>query len=396
VTWIVPVAAMFSAQFGAAFPLRVLPVLAPIAIEKAALSPGAVGYLASCAAVGSMVASLATGRLVDRFGAVGALQLTMLVGTAAAAIQGVPFVWAFAIGSFLAGVCDGPTPVAGSAVLYQIAPGSARNLLFSIKMLGGPVGGLVAALTLPQMARSGVWWSGPCLAASVTALMYIFIRSTAAKWPSASTGSTRPALTVDVFVIPLYGLLSDRHARRLGVIGFLLAFAQGSWYAFYVLALVQELGRTLVGAGALLAIALGTGIVARLLIAGVTDILGRGESIFVMLYLCSALPCFLLAYSTPDVSDTALVVVSVLFGFTLRGWVGLQHAELARRTPQHLISSVSGAAVSLMFFGAAASGPVFAAVVDRTGGYRLGFAGLGVIALLVGIPLWLMPDQKRS
>ena len=104
-----------------------------------------------------------------------------------------------------------------------------------------------------------------------------------------------------------------------------------------------------------------------------------------MLYLLSAIPCFWLVSSNSNTNDLALTTISILFGFSLRGWTGLQQAELARTTPGDQISDVTGASVFIMFFGITLSGVVFAAIVDLTGGYRVGFTLLGVLSVVNGL-----------
>ena len=386
-TWAVPLAAMFGTQFAAAFPLRILPVLAPLATAEAGIAESAIGYLATLAAGGSMIAAFVTGRLVARFGTVATLQAAMCLGVAAAAFQSLPLAWAFAAGSILAGFSDGPTPIGGNDALQQTAPERSRNLLFSIKMLGGPLGGLAAGLALPQVASFGTWRAGPALAAGVPFAMLLFILATSRRWPAPQAPISRLQTAPIAFLGPIRALLSLRYARRLALIGLFLALSQGAWYTFYVSYLVHELGRTLIFSGAMVSVALGSVIAGRLVVAALADVTGKGELILLLLCITSGIPWTTLIVCTDATPDIYLIVNAILFGLTLGGWVGLQHAEIARTTPQDMITDVSSAAVFLMFLGLTLSGAIFALTMGLSGGYRLGFSGLAVLAVLIGIGL---------
>ena len=197
---------------------------------------------------------------------------------------------------------------------------------------------------------------------------------------------------------PLRLLFAFSPARRLALVGMALGLAQGVWYAYFIAYLVDELDRTIVFAGAAFSLSLAFGVVVRFVIAAVADVLKGAEGVFMLLAMCSAVPWFVLITLTPDSNDATIMGVSALFGMTLGAWLGLQQAEIARRTSPDSVAEVSGAAIFLMFVGLAASGAIFATSLAWSGGFRLGFVCLGMLAFAAGaLGFWAaMTDQNRS
>jgi len=394
----VPMAVMVGAQFASAFPLRVIPVLLPVSSVAVGLPPTAIGYLASLATVGSMIASLYTGYFVNRWGSARVLLFSMICGLVASLFMCIPLALTFAIGSIFAGFGDGPTISAGNLVLSQGAPEEIRNTLFSLKMLGGPLGGISAGVLLPHAAALEGWWAGPLIAAVVVTVLAVSIKATMPHWPEDRRrlrDSVQETLSI---VAPLRLLFAFSPARRLALVGMALGLAQGVWYAYFIAYLVDELDRTIVFAGAAFSLSLAFGVVVRFVIAAVADVLKRAEGVFMLLAMCSAVPWFVLITLTPDSSDAIIMGVSALFGMTLGAWLGLQQAEIARRTSPDSVAEVSGAAIFLMFVGLAASGAIFATSLAWSGGFRFGFVCLGMLAFAAGaLGFWAaMTDQNRS
>src|SRR3546814_15451906 len=58
---------------------------------------------------------------------------------------------------FLMGLSNGTANPAGSDVLQRYSPPGTRNLIFSIKQAGVPLGGVIAGLAIPAMVISVGW-----------------------------------------------------------------------------------------------------------------------------------------------------------------------------------------------------------------------------------------------
>ena len=368
---------MFLAQYAAAFPLRLLPILAPVVSGVAGFSEALVGYLAATVSIGALTGSLFVGRLEARFTAVGTLQLTMLLSALAALCMTQPSVWAFFLGCFLAGLADGPTPAAGSADLQRCAPDGLRSTLFSAKMLGGSLGGMSAGLAFPYVAGRWGWEFGPWLAAGVALGVLCYLSMTATVWP-------RPAPHIAPRRGWKFAVPKLPYARRLAAIGAIMSVTQGVWFAYYVSFLVRELGHSVAFAGAMVSVSLFSVVMSRVGLALLADVTGQGQRILALVCLSAGLPWLGLCITTPQTPQTLIVALSVLFGATVGGWVGLQHAELARTTPNENLADATGFATTLMFLGLALSGVIFSSVITVTRGFVAGFAGLAALSLITG------------
>jgi len=390
----VPTMAMFLAQFATAFPMRILPMLAPLMMASTGIEANAIGYFSTVAAAGAMSSALLSAHLVDRYGSPRTLQIALLVGAVATIFlaQSQPLLLFF--GSFMAGLADGPTPSTGNADLQRSASLHLRNTLFSIKMLGGPLGGMAASLLLPAVALHAGWGASAMMAGAVALCVCAVIFLSENYWPVVQQARTSDLGTTAPVAQALRILGQTSYARRLIFAGGVLAISQGAWYAYYMTYLVQELSRSLVFSGAMISIALVSVVIARLFLAWVADISGKGQTIFSLLCLSAGLPWIALAFSTPTTPDVLIMALSVLFGVCQGGWLGLQHAEFARTTSSADIAEVSGTATFVMFAGLAASGALFAGLAHLTGGYHIGFAALSCMTLLLGGYLLSRPQVE--
>lgn len=377
--------ALFLAQFACAFPLRLLPILAVFAFVDAGISPSLVGIFASVSAAGALTGSIAVIWLQPALGSVRALQLAVLMaGLSALCMSGASPGW-FLLGSFLAGLADGPTPSLGSAELQRSAPTRLRTSFFSVKMLGGAAGGLTAGVVFPLVAQVDTWRHA-CWVSAMVALSVVFhIAMTARHWPQPS-GTVRLAdpATSRYSLGAIRTVWQLPSARRLALLGAVMSVVQGVWYAYYVTYLVEELGQSLVYAGMMMSLSLLGVILSRIVLSLVADAIGNGGRILGWTCLCAAVPWIGILMVGPASVAVMVPLLSVLFGATLGAWIGLQHAELAGSMPPELILPAAGLMTFLMFLGLAASGILFATLLRLTHSYDAGFVALALICLAVG------------
>jgi MFS family permease len=388
-------AAMGLAQAATAFPLRILPLLAPVLLLNAGAPVSAIGYLASVAMLGAMVGSLATGALCARFGSRRSLLLAMALASCAALLHRGATLMAFAIASLLAGVADGLTPAAGNSLLQRATSVHEQQRLFALKMIGGPVGGLAASLLLPRIASTSLTWGAPLVAAGVTAIVGVLLVASKGRWPDEVPREAAAGKVADNASMGLALLARRRELRSIAALGFVLAFSHGVWYAYFVVFVVADVGVPLVTAGMLMSIALGAGIVARLTFGFVAHRFARPDQLLGALCVGSAAPWF--ALSGFDSRDGLWigVLIAAAFGATLGGWLGVQQAEISRRAPAEHVDRVSGAAAFLMFVALTLSGACFALLQDAVGGSRIGFRILAVAALFSGV-IALLPRRATA
>src|SRR3546814_17046802 len=82
------------------------------------------------------------------------LQLMLILGAASMALFLHSSVSIALLACFLMGLSNGTANPAGSEVLQRYSPPGKRNLIFSIKQAGVPLGGVIAGLAIPAMVIS--------------------------------------------------------------------------------------------------------------------------------------------------------------------------------------------------------------------------------------------------
>ena len=120
--------------------------LAAIAPEVAAdldIPTAYIGFQVSIVMGCGMFTALVAGSLIARWGACRILQSTLFLGGFGCALTAVPDVFAVAAGSLVIGFAYGMPTAAASHLLARFAAGRHRNLLFSIKQSGVPLGAMV-------------------------------------------------------------------------------------------------------------------------------------------------------------------------------------------------------------------------------------------------------------
>jgi sugar phosphate permease len=149
-------AAGTAAQTGAAVFGVGLPVIAPTLQSAYGLSIGQVGVLLAAPWVGATVTLLPWGLAADRFGERFALALGL--GASAVLLVGCAYASTFhdLLGLLaLAGAAGSSVQSASGRAVMQWFSAEERGLALGIRQTSIPLGGLIAALTLPAIADSG-------------------------------------------------------------------------------------------------------------------------------------------------------------------------------------------------------------------------------------------------
>ncbi len=275
-------------------------------------------------------------------------------------------------------------------MLKRFTPPAHRNLVFSIKQAGVPLGGVLGGLAIPPLIESMGWR----LAAVVVAA--VCIAATLLTWPFRSR--IDPPLEQRMqyrlvsfrltdILVPLRSLSRGNRLWRASWVGCLLAIAQAC------LGDVRgDLSRR--GAGP---VAQHGGSRVR---GDADDQHDRPYDARVdrrprrppaprrcrLLALGSAVSTILLGFSTPAWPLWSFVVLAAVAGIAVSGWNGVQIAEVARRSPPELIGETAAGSVILIFMANMLTPVAFAAFVAVTSRYDLAFLVCGAFSL-VCLPL---------
>src|SRR5438874_9388537 len=309
-------------------------VLAPEIAESFAIAPKWIGVFVGIVYAGAMIASLACGGFIERFGAIRVSQFGVLVCAAATLMIALAPAHATALlacGALLIGIGYGPITPASSHVLIRTAPPSRLALTFSIKQTGVPAGAALAGAALPACALL-VGWRFSLLAAALMGIAVVAAAQPVRAGLDADRGP-RGSLSPAAILRPLAIVWRSRTLIELALVSFIYAGTQVCLTSFLVVYLTESISWSLVGAGFALTAATLGGVVGRIAWGMVADRVLPPRSVLGVIGIAACLCSGVLAAATPAWPTVALVVTVTLFGATATGWNGVQLAEVARHAP---------------------------------------------------------------
>ena len=238
-----------------------LPSIGPALRAEYGLSLSGFGTLLGAVWLGATVALIPWGLATDRLGERIALSVGLFGSGLALAVGATGGRVVLTAAFVLAGVLGAVANVASGRVVMGWFDFAERGMAFGLRQAAVPLGGALAALTLPALVaatdpRAGPLFlgAGSVLAAAACA---IGLRDPASERSSG------------------WGPLRDRRVYRLAVGSALLVALQAAVIGFTVLFLHDERGVSNVAAGAVLAATQVVGIVLRILVGRWSDRLGR-------------------------------------------------------------------------------------------------------------------------
>ena len=360
------------------------PALAPEIGGGLAIAPVLVGSLISLVYGVAMLLSLIAGQTLRRYGACRQSQAALVAFALACGSAASGSLPGLVLAGLLLGIGYGLVNPATSHLLARVTPPERRNIVFSLKQTGVPLGGVLAGLATPALALAFGWQ------AAVGGLALVSLLFAAALIP------LRPALDDDrepaahVLRRPLAGLslvLRLAPLRWLSIAVFFLSAVQLCLSAYLVVFLVEEGGLSLVAAGALLAATQAAGFSGRLLWGWLADRIGDGNGVMLGLAGVMLLASVATALVTPAWPLTAVYGLFLVFGITAIGWNGVFMAEVARLAPRGEVGNATAGALVPTFGGVLFGPSFFALAYAAIGSYAMTFGGLALAALAAGLSL---------
>jgi MFS family permease len=367
-----------------------IPAVAPKVAESYGIPSALVGYQISFLAVAMIVALAFGSKLNRRWGSTRMQQIGLGLVATGGLIAILPHAAFFFLASIPLGLGYGTLTPSASNLLIRFTPEARRNLIFSLKQTGVPLGGIGAALITPAVAVA--WgWQWAIIGNSLALYMLVLVLQRAhPHWdtdrdPQASIGGNPFSGVVDIWRHPAL--------RMLSLSGGCFVVVQFGITTFTVILFNEELGWGLIEAGIVLTASQVGGVAGRLFWGWMADHMGDAFSALivlgVVLVLSSAL-CFAL---TPDWSMVAACALFFVMGSTASGWNGAFLAEIARIAPREQISPLTGGSLVYVNSGKAVGPIVFANVALLTGDYALTFA---LLALPAAAGLWCLWAAHRG
>lgn len=358
-------------------------VIAPALGNLLQVDPALIGFQVSFVYGGAMFAVIYGGRLVQRFGACRTQQICVAMSAIGALLAMVPNLWLLPVASILMGVGTGPATPAASHLLNRFTDPANRNLIFSLKQTGVPLGVVAAAFVMPPLTITwGASWA--FLAIALIALaMLVLLQPLRDAWDDDRVPGTR--LIQD----PLGGVpVVWRHPvlRWLALSAFFYAFCQLCVTSFAVTMLVTEIGFGLVQAGLLLSLIQLSGVGSRIVFGLLADRIGNALGTLAAVGLVTAVMCLVTVFLSPGWPRTGLYLMLVCLGASAVGWTGMFIAEVARVAPKGQVGVATSGAIAFNFLGILCGPALFALAYQGIGSYAQTF-GLLVFVALAGVAM---------
>ena len=360
-------------------------VLAPVASLDIGVPATMVGVVTALIYLSAAMAAPAAGARVPRVGAVRVTQIGLLLSGAGLALSVFAHPAVVIVAALVIGLGYGPSTPSGSAMLIEQTPPRLRNVIMSVRQTGVPLGGALAGFTIPWLITWDGWRTAVLVCASACAVVALALQPLRHRFDhptvraSAARAGFRDALRL---------LLSHAELRRISLTAFLFGGVQLTFASFLVVFMVERAQLSMVRAGAVLSVAMLSGMIGRLLWGAAADYFRNARVVLIALGTVTALCALIMTQVTPQWPYVALLILAGVYGAVTLGWNGVYIGELARVAPPGKVAMATGASLACAYFGAVFVPPLFVLVLSLTGSYVWGFlllcglAVTGVVSLL--------------
>lgn len=350
--------------------------MGPPLMARAGLPPESIGVVSAMSAAGICWFLACGGPMLSHHGPIRTLQIGLACMALGMAVLSQPLGMLGLLGAVALGFGTGPNTPAGSLILIRSAPPAHRNLIFSIKQAGVPLGGALAGLVVaPMVIAHGV----PATLGGIVAVLLAccllvqpFRRTLDEEREPDQTGWARALIQPAAMIRCVRSLRAHPSLPMLTAVGVSFSLMQACLTAFVATFVYARHGVSLAEAGLVVAAMQGASMFGRVLLGWVADRRGEAMRHLGVQAIVSAAAVWLLVM-VGDAARWQLYFCAALVGFTAIGWNGVHIAELARVAPQHLVSSVTAASSLFGFVGSVCGPLLFALLVGWSGGYELAF-----------------------
>lgn len=363
-----------------------LPAIAPEVASSLEIDASLIGFQVVVVYIGGMITSLLAGGLVQRLGAWRVSQVSLVLFAIAHIVIATGILPLIAIGSFIIGFGYGLINPPAAHLMSRVVTPKNRNLVFSIRFTGVPLGGIAASTFAPAFALLIDWQTSMLVTVSVAIAMAVIMQFFRKGWDDDRSH------TAPLFRSPLADI---KAAWALPVIrwlcftGLFLAAIQLSLNAFAVTFLVEEIGYTLVAAGLALTAVQVAGVIGRIAWGILADRIRSGFAALIVNALLTALSALATVFIAPSWPVALVYVLFFVFGFTAMGWNGVFASAIVEHSPEGKAGNMTGAALFFTFSGVIVGPAIFTLGHQFLGTYSgsflvtalLAMAGTGTIIL---------------
>ena len=353
----------------------ILPAVAPKVVESYHISSSLIGYQVSLISLAMLFSLVYGGNLAVRWGGCRVSQLGLLLCIAGCIVAMLPHPGFMLLSAIPMGLGYGLVSPATSQVLMRFTPPARRNLIFSVKQTGVPLGGMAAGGLAPAIAVWVGWQWALALNAAALVILLLLMERGRAHWDNDRDRQAK-------WITDPYGGLAlvwrDHALRMLGIAGAAFVVMQLALLTFTVIFFVEEMKLGLVQAGFILMASQAGGIAGRLFWGWVADALRDCFKALALLGAVMALSTLICAAITPAWPVAASCVLFFVLGATASGWNGAFLAEVARLAPAQSVSAATGGTLFLVNIGKFLGPILFTLAYQLTGSYANAFALMAI------------------
>ena len=355
-----------------------LPAIAPEVADNVGLNASLIAYPVLLLYIFAMISSLFAGGFVNRFGAWRTSQLALLlIGISHLMFMGGSL-FLIALGSVVLGWAYGMITPPASHLLSKVVTKKNRNLIFSIRFTGVPIGGVLAGILAPQVALEFGWQQSMLFSVIVAAGLCLAMQPFRCKWDSDRSSDTallRNPLTDLQLVWRLTSL------RWVALYGMCMGAIQTTLTTFTVTMLVEDIGYSLVLAGLGLSVIQFSSIFGRVAWGWVADKINNGLLTLMIIALIAMICAVITITLSPQWPHLLVYTLCFVFGIAGMGWNGVYASEIVRLSPKNDVSKTTGASFFITFSGVFVGPLLFSTGYSIVGAYNISFFLTIIIAL---------------
>lgn len=362
-----------------------VPAAAPAIAADLDIAGERVGFFISAVYGIGMFSAVLSVSFIRRYGAVRVSQFILLSGIAmivAAALAGS--VAGFGIAAVLLGLGYGATAPTSSHLLMKRTPSAIRNVVFSIRQIGVPLGGVLGGLIVPPLVLAFDWQTAIGVQLVPALLMLVLLQGVRTRYDA----DRDPAHVIRSAGLlgPLRLLATMREIPVLALTTFFYAGMQLCFVAYLSVHLTSQAGFGLIAAGQVLATYQLAGVISRPIWGVIADRwiparLMLATMGFVMAAMAVLAGTFSAAWPPP-----AIFAVAALAGMTASGYTGLAFAEYARIGGIEHVADATALGASTQFFGVMVLPALFSVLVSSAG-YGIAYNVMAVLAAFSALSL---------
>lgn len=379
-----PLAVTLAVQTLATMALFSIPAAAPAIAHDLGVSGELSGAFVSIVyGVGIVSALLAPG-FVHRFGAIRVSQVVLLAVLGLLGLAATGSLAGLAVGAAVLGLTYGAIAPASTHLLVPQTPRRVFNLVMSLRQIGVPLGGVLAALIVPPITAAASWRLAMVAQAIPVVILMLAMEYSRPRW-DADRDPGHP-LWSGIAARQIELLRHDVRLRRLSGASFVYSGVQLCFIAFMTVQLTAVAHLSLVRAGYALAIYQVSGAIARPVWGWMADGYISPFRAVAALGLGMAACAVAASQLSPAWSFPAILLLAILSGSTATGFTGIAYAEYARLGGVRR-TEATGLGTAAMFAGVMLFPSTFGGLVTALGGYGVAYLLLAAFVVLSSVPL---------